>query len=144
MYVGLPRHQVLQVLHLLPECSGGDVLRHLAALSLLELLLEGRPEVLLLRLMPGGDLGGHLLLRALIYEVGGGKTLLLGLKDGGRRLRDARIPQVVMVWPRHMVILLFELRMQLPVQGALCEQARENLLEGANTDSLDVLLVTVL
>ena len=114
MYVGLPRHQVLQVLHLLPECSGGDVLRDLAALSLLELLLEGRPEVLL-RLMPGGDLV-HLLLRALIYEVGGGKTLLLGLKDGGRRgLRDARIPQVVMIWPRNVVILLFELRVQLPV-----------------------------
>ena len=87
----------------------------------------------------------HLLLRALIYEVGGGKTLLLGLQDGGRRgLRDARIPQVVMVWPRHMVILLFELRVQLPVQGALREQAREDLLKGANTDSLDVLLVTVL
>ena len=80
MYVGLPRHQVLQVLHLLPECSRGDVLRHLAALSLLKLLLEGRPEVLLLRLMPGGDLV-HLLLRA--HEIGG-KTLLLALKDGGR------------------------------------------------------------
>ena len=86
----------------------------------------------------------HLLLRALIYEIGG-ETLLLGLKDGRRRgLREAGIPQVVMVWPRHMVILLFELRVQLPVQGTLREQARENLLEGANTDSLDVLLVTVL
>ena len=56
-------------------------------------------------------LGRHLLLRALIYEVGSVKTLLLGLKDGGRGLRDACIPQVVMVWPGNMIILLFELRM---------------------------------
>jgi hypothetical protein len=71
VYVGLPLHQILQVLHLLPECSRGDFMRHLAVLSLLELLLERRPEVLL-RLMPGDlVLGRHLLLRALIYEVGG-------------------------------------------------------------------------
>jgi hypothetical protein len=65
MYVGLPRHKVLQVLHLLPKSSYGDVLRHITALSLLKLLLEGLPEVLL-RLMPGDlVLGRNLLLWAL-------------------------------------------------------------------------------
>jgi hypothetical protein len=70
--------------------------------------------------------------------------LLARFQGRGRGLRDAGIPQVAMIWPRHLIILLFELRMQLPVQSALCEQTREYLIEGANAHSLDVLLVTVL
>jgi hypothetical protein len=66
---------------------------------------------------------------------------LLGFQDGGRRLGDTGIPQVVVVRPRNVIILLFKLRVQLPVQGALREEAREDLLEGATTDPLDVLLV---
>jgi hypothetical protein len=45
------------------------------------------------------------------------------------------------VRPRNVIILLFKLRVQLPVQGALREEAREDLLEGGTTDPLDVLLV---
>ena len=138
MYVGLARHQVLQVLHLLPEGGRGDVLGRLVALGFLELLLEGRAEVLI-RLV-AGDLAQVLPRGALIDEAGR-ETLLLRFQDGGRRLGDTGIPQVVVVRPRNVIILLFKLRVQLPVQGALREEAREDLLEGATTDPLDVLLV---
>ena len=77
---------------------------------------------------------------ALVHQAGR-ETLLLGFQDGGRRLGDTGIPQVVVVRPRNVIILLFKLRVQLPVQGALREEAREDLLEGGTTDPLDVLLV---
>jgi hypothetical protein len=136
--VGLARHQVLQVLHLLPEGGRGDVLGRLVALGFLELLLEGRAEVLI-RLV-AGDLAQLLPLWALVHQAGR-ETLLLGFQDGRRRLGDTGFPKVVVVWPRDMIILLFKLRVQLPVQGALREQAGEDLLESATTDPLDVLLV---
>jgi len=138
VYVGLARHQVLQVLHFLPEGGRGDVLGRLVALGLLELLLEGRAEVLI-RLV-AGDLAQLLPRGALVHQAGR-ETLLLGFQDGERRLGDTGIAQVVMIWPRNVIILLFKLCVQLPVQGALREQAREDLLEGATTDPLDVLLV---
>ena len=125
-------------MHLLPEGGRGDVLGRLVALGFLELLLEGRAEVLI-RLV-AGDLAQVLPRGALIDEAGR-ETLLLGFQDGGRRLGDTGIPQVVVVRPRNVIILLFKLRVQLPVQGALREEAREDLLEGATTDPLDVLLV---
>lgn len=94
---------------------------------------------MLIRLV-AGDLAQLLPLWALVHQAGR-ETLLLGFQDGGRRLGGTGIPQVVVVWPRDMIILLFKLSMQLPVQGALREQAGEDLLESATTDPLDVLLV---